>query len=173
MLTPPIPWYTVRAEILEHTEIGHTQKSQDRIWVIATIEDGAGGWADDYPELIGNPVYLFADGQTSCYDIWDDGACFLSRREAEAWLDAVMPEPYRQKWYVVNYGDGHRFEQAYFNGDIAYDGDGFRPKFRGSDAFYARHTEVYRQIEDNLRRTGKRGPIACGCPGDPCGGCVL
>lgn len=151
----PFTWDLARAYVLDHTELGYTQKSLDRLWHVATVEDGSGGWAFEHPEFIGNVIYLYVDGRTSSYDLWDDAACFTTYRAARAWLDQVVPESHRALWTTVNSGDQTRFERAYFAREIPYNGEGFRPKFRGSDRYFEMHTEIWKRVEDNKRRTGR------------------
>jgi len=125
-------WADALCAVVEPTEIGWTQKSCDRIWHLVTVEDGQEG--DRISKFYkGNWIYL-AERFTS-YDPMDETLCFSSRREAVQYL-AAMPPKYRVHWHTINLGDMLRQERAYFTGQSGLHGEGFTPKYRGSDAAF-------------------------------------
>lgn len=134
-----LTWSEAYDTILEFTELGYTQKSSDRIWHIVTVETG-----EDDDEISqaykGNWLYL-AEKFTS-YDPMDETLCFLSRREAQTYRDGLA-EHVRDHWHPVNLGDMLRHERRYLSHrDVGLDGEGFTPKFRGSDAAFALKRKV-------------------------------
>lgn len=138
-----LTWHEAYRTVIEFTEIGYTQKSCDRIWHIVSVEDGdpRGAVRDKIAESYkGNWIYL-AEGFTS-YDPMDETLCFLSWREAHKYLTKI-PEEYRGYWHTVNLGDMLRHERRYLDyRDVGLNGEGFTPKFRGSDAAFALKREV-------------------------------
>lgn len=126
-------------EVLEYTEIGYTQKSQDRLWTCFIVDS----WSEDL--LRGNRLYFNARGMS--YDMWDIEWVWTSRAEAEAFraetqemFDAEAKrrgeEPIRV--YVINWGDDHRFEESIVNGSRIE-----RGKFAGSTEAIAKLNELY------------------------------
>lgn len=143
-----------RVEIFEYTELGYTLKSLDRCWVAATIEDGSSPFSQDYPEFIGNPIYSLVE-RGSSYDLMDDAAVFLSRRECEAFI-ATFGDPFIQWWFPLNLGDETRWEHAYLNGELHdLSGRRYTPKFKGSIPWFEHRIKVY------LEKTPDR---CCKCP---------
>lgn len=124
----------VRDHILEITELGYTQQSKDRVWVVLCFDV----WSEN--SLYGNPIY--SCGDHGSYDLWEDELCFSSRHAAQVHADernaairAHSNEPDVDIWMTANLGDLDRFDNAYLAGR----GLITRGKFRGSDrALHAR-----------------------------------
>ena len=123
----------VREYVLNYTELGYTQRSKDRVWVVVCFDV----WTDvNGPdrELYGNLIY--SQGDYGSYDLWEKELCFDSRRGAQAHADERNARSRERTgdettdiWMPANLGDLDRFETAYL------DGRGLltRGRFRGSD----------------------------------------
>lgn len=118
-----LTWDQALATIIDHTDIGYTQKSQDRIWVIATVDDVSPD------EWYGNWLYMIEPGLSS-YDLWSDELCFTSLREAKQYIATEVPEKVREYWYPLNLGDEARYENSVINGTE------FKPKFAASKPIF-------------------------------------
>jgi hypothetical protein len=144
--------------IIEHTEIGYTIASQDRLWIVFIFDL----WSEDefrynrlYSTGIGEPwTYELLVGETSP-PVW------TSRREAE-----VFAEQLRQRLiansstdsipevYVMNLGDDARYENLVIGG---HKQARTTPKFKGSKRAWGAQIEMRGRWIDRVSRNKTEG----------------
>lgn len=117
--------------IIEHTEIGYTLRSQDRLWVVFAFD------LESEDEFRYNRVYTRGIGKGWGYDLTIPGVlCWTSRWEAEAFArrlrNHLTTPDGTPKVYVMNLGDSARYEAQIIGHD---NGREVRstPKFKGSE----------------------------------------
>jgi hypothetical protein len=144
------------ATIIDHTEIGYTIASQDRLWVVLTFD------LDSTDQFKYNRMYSRGIGNGWGYDLTiSDVQVWTTRREAEEfakelradladWV-ALHPDSGHEapEVYVMNLGDEARYEALIIGRD---NGRGTRrtPKFKGSQRAWDAMTEMSRKwYEEN------------------------
>jgi hypothetical protein len=136
-----LTWREAQETFLETTELGWTQKTLDKLWVAATIDNGS---TKAWPCLKGSILYATVDKAAS-YELWDDVACFRRRYEAQCFIES-MGEPYVQWWHPLNVGDETRWEHQYLDGKLPdLSGAGFTPKYKASQAVFDLKQEIARR----------------------------
>ena len=142
--------------IIEHTEIGYTVASQDRLWVVFIFDLWSDGeeWQFRY-----NRLYSRGLRNGWAYDLTiNEVKVWTSRREAEAFAEQLRqrleeegqikdPDPDFDgvpEVYVMNLGDDARYEALIIGRD---NGRGTRgkPKFKGSQRAWDAQIEMSRK----------------------------
>lgn len=160
------------ASIIEHTEIGYTIRSQDRLWIVFSYDLWSeGDWAEmrynrlypmvgEKPGVIGGTAYdrdMATGGMT--VPVWTTRA--EAEFFAENWRDRMERlydtprgrDEEKPEVYVINLGDDARFEAQVIgldNGRSVRD----KPKFKGSEVawqamagMYIRAGQWYAELE--------------------------
>lgn len=144
------------ASIIEHTEMGYTIASQDRLWIVFTFDfDSDGDYADFrynrlYPMIVKDTGVT--NGWAYDHDMDHEGRAvplWTSRAEAEHFASDLRAHLARiengaemaDNVYVMNLGDDARFEAQIIgrdNGTTVRD----HPKYKGSEAAWKAMAEM-------------------------------
>jgi hypothetical protein len=142
------------ATIIDHTEVGYTIASQDRLWIVFVFDL----WSED--QMRYNRLYSRGIGNGWGYDLTiSDVQVWTTRAEAEAFAATLrsyieefsggLPDP-TPEVYVMNLGDDARYEAQIIGRD---NGRATRstPKFKGSLAAWKAMTEMHKRwYESNI-----------------------
>lgn len=162
------------ASIIEHTEIGYTVASQDKVWIVFTFDLDSEG---EHASLRYNRLYPLVNSDGEMVGGWSydltvhsrdrQVPVFTTRVEAEHFAEEVRVsvaewqmelvnkghEPKDVKVYVMNLGDDARYEASIIGRD-----NGARtrttPKFTGSIlAWQAMEEMTKRWRDENIEHT--------------------
>lgn len=116
-----LTYLEARDSIIEHTAIGYTIKSQDRLWMVFTFDLTSDG---EYASYRYNRLYPCGEafGSGWAYDMDIPGVLvWTTRAEAERYAERLRQRiakkntgENRPEVYVMNMGDDARFEAAIF-----------------------------------------------------------
>jgi hypothetical protein len=133
--------------LLDTTEMGYTVASQDRLWTVFTFDL----WSED--EYRYNRLYSMGIGRPWAYDADGGDLFWTTRREAEAFADALRvylseanktpDEP--PEVYVMNWGDDARLEALFLGGRPGGVASRTTPKFAGSRAAWDAVIDMHRR----------------------------